>query len=67
MCSGKVIDKPIVLEEEGNKIVIRPMMNVVFTLDHRYGDIGMFSAFLKQIRDYVEDPAKFENNNKNSN
>jgi 2-oxoglutarate dehydrogenase E2 component (dihydrolipoamide succinyltransferase) len=42
---------------EGN-VVIRPMMYVALTYDHRVVDGREAVSFLKRIKDVVEDPAR---------
>jgi pyruvate/2-oxoglutarate dehydrogenase complex dihydrolipoamide acyltransferase (E2) component len=55
-CSGLIEKKAVV---ENDEIVIRDMMNVVYTMDHRFGDAALGIKFLNIIRDYVEDPDNF--------
>eukprot|EP00922_Rhytidocystis_sp_ex-Travisia-forbesii_P059999 GHVS01088937.1.p1 GENE.GHVS01088937.1~~GHVS01088937.1.p1 ORF type:complete len:465 (+),score=49.50 GHVS01088937.1:17-1411(+) len=42
----------------GNEIVIRPMMYLALTYDHRLIDGREAVQFLSSIRDYIEDPRK---------
>lgn len=56
ICSGKVTKKPVVVDD---KIVIKEMMNLVWTVDHRYGDASLATKFINIIRDFVEDPENF--------
>ncbi|MGH7201979.1 MAG: 2-oxo acid dehydrogenase subunit E2, partial [Planctomycetaceae bacterium] len=48
-------DRPVVV---GGQIVIRPMMYVALTYDHRIVDGREAVTFLKRIKDAVEDPAR---------
>jgi 2-oxoglutarate dehydrogenase E2 component (dihydrolipoamide succinyltransferase) len=49
----KIEDRPIVLNRE---IVIRPMMYVALTYDHRMIDGRGAVTFLRRIKDLVENP-----------
>ncbi|NOY12304.1 MAG: 2-oxoglutarate dehydrogenase complex dihydrolipoyllysine-residue succinyltransferase [Deltaproteobacteria bacterium] len=46
-------DRAVVIEAE---IVIRPIMNVALSYDHRIIDGQQAVGFLKRIKDYIEDP-----------
>ncbi len=48
-------ERPIV---ENGQIVIRPMMYLAFSYDHRIIDGRESVGFLKTIKDYIEDPAR---------
>lgn len=48
-------DRPVVV---GGQIVIRPMMYVALTYDHRIVDGREAVTFLKRIKECVEDPAR---------
>ncbi len=41
-CAGKIVKKPVVRDDQ---IVIRDMMTIVYTLDHRFGDAAVFIPF----------------------
>ncbi len=47
--------RPVV---ENGEIVIRPMMYLAFSYDHRIIDGRESVGFLKTIKDYIEDPAR---------
>ncbi|XP_024528133.1 dihydrolipoyllysine-residue succinyltransferase component of 2-oxoglutarate dehydrogenase complex 1, mitochondrial isoform X2 [Selaginella moellendorffii] len=47
--------RPVVI---GNEIVIRPMMYIALTYDHRLIDGREAVLFLRQVKDVVEDPAR---------
>ncbi|MEE4246170.1 MAG: 2-oxoglutarate dehydrogenase complex dihydrolipoyllysine-residue succinyltransferase [Kangiellaceae bacterium] len=47
--------RPVV---ENDEIVIRPMMYLAFSYDHRIIDGRESVGFLKTIKDYIEDPAR---------
>eukprot|EP00800_Vazella_pourtalesii_P014206 TRINITY_DN3567_c0_g2_i1.p1 TRINITY_DN3567_c0_g2~~TRINITY_DN3567_c0_g2_i1.p1 ORF type:complete len:439 (-),score=16.41 TRINITY_DN3567_c0_g2_i1:25-1341(-) len=49
----KIIDRPIVIDSQ---IVIRPMMYVALTYDHRLIDGREAVFFLKKIKSFVEEP-----------
>ncbi|MDI9348054.1 MAG: 2-oxoglutarate dehydrogenase complex dihydrolipoyllysine-residue succinyltransferase [Methylacidiphilales bacterium] len=50
----KIMDRPIV---EDNTIVIRPMMNLALSYDHRIIDGKEAVSFLVRIKDLLENPA----------
>ncbi|MBT6613838.1 MAG: 2-oxo acid dehydrogenase subunit E2 [Deltaproteobacteria bacterium] len=50
---GAIIDKPVALNGE---IVIRPMMTVTLTYDHRTIDGAEAGKFLQTLKKYVENP-----------
>jgi len=51
------VKKAVVVNDE---IVIRPIMTVYATFDHRYGDAALFADVLPILRSYFEDPANFD-------
>ncbi|MFC1980875.1 dihydrolipoamide acetyltransferase family protein [Chloroflexota bacterium] len=50
---GRMTDRPIVRE---GQIVIRPVMNLTLSIDHRVLDGVVGSSFLKSLKDYIEKP-----------
>jgi 2-oxoglutarate dehydrogenase E2 component (dihydrolipoamide succinyltransferase) len=50
-----IVQRPVVVNGE---IVIRPMMNVALTYDHRLVDGREAVTFLKSIKESVEDPRR---------
>ena len=50
-----IVDRPIALNGE---VVIRPMMYLALTYDHRVVDGREAVSFLKRIKDVVEDPTR---------
>lgn len=48
-----IIDKPVVVDGE---IVIRPMMNLSMTIDHRIIDGTPGAKFLMELKEYLQDP-----------
>jgi 2-oxoglutarate dehydrogenase E2 component (dihydrolipoamide succinyltransferase) len=50
-----IIDRPIAVNGE---VVIRPMMYVALTYDHRIVDGREAVSFLKRIKEVIEDPAR---------
>jgi 2-oxoglutarate dehydrogenase E2 component (dihydrolipoamide succinyltransferase) len=50
----KIADRPTVVE---GQVVVRPMMYVALSYDHRLVDGREAVQFLAKIKDYVEDPA----------
>lgn len=59
ICSGKVSKKPVVVD---GQIVIRDIMNTVWTIDHRYGDAALGLRFIRIFKDFTEDPDNFDIN-----
>ncbi|MFG6149304.1 dihydrolipoamide acetyltransferase family protein [Halobacillus sp. B23F22_1] len=55
MAFHKTKRAPVVINEE---IVIRDMMNVSFTFDHRVADGAKAAAFVNQFMDYIHHPEK---------
>jgi 2-oxoglutarate dehydrogenase E2 component (dihydrolipoamide succinyltransferase) len=51
-----IFNRPIA---EGDKVVIKPMMYVALTYDHRLIDGATGVQFLKKVKELVEDPARF--------
>ena len=50
---GAIIDKPVVV---GGEIVIRPMMTVNLTYDHRTIDGAEAGKFMKTLKEMLEEP-----------
>ncbi len=50
-----IVDRPVAVNGE---VVIRPMMYVALTYDHRVVDGKEAVLFLKRIKDVIEDPAR---------
>jgi 2-oxoglutarate dehydrogenase E2 component (dihydrolipoamide succinyltransferase) len=51
----KIEDRPVVV---GGQIVIRPMMYVAMSYDHRIIDGKESVSFLVRVKEYVEDPVR---------
>ena len=51
---GRIADKPVVRD---GQIVIRPMMTLTLSIDHRVLDGVIGSQFLQSLRNYIENPA----------
>jgi pyruvate/2-oxoglutarate dehydrogenase complex dihydrolipoamide acyltransferase (E2) component len=54
---GEVTDKPVAVD---GQVVIRPMLPITATIDHRYADGWHIGQLLKPFRAYLADPAAFE-------
>ena len=50
-----ILDRPVAV---GGEVVIRPMMYVALTYDHRIVDGREAVSFLKRIKEMIEDPAR---------
>ena len=54
---GELGERAVVVDHE---IVVRPILPITATLDHRYVDGWHISRAMKAFRGYLEDPATFE-------
>jgi pyruvate dehydrogenase E2 component (dihydrolipoamide acetyltransferase) len=54
---GRIIDKPVVVNSE---IVIRPMMNICVTFDHRFMDGALAAQLAKRLNQLMDDPFKYD-------
>ena len=50
---GAIIDKPVVVD---GHVVVRPMMNVTLTYDHRIIDGAEAGKFMRTLKAYMEHP-----------
>ena len=50
---GRIIDKPVARE---GQIVIRPIMSLTLSIDHRVLDGVIGANFLQSLKQYIEDP-----------
>ena len=50
---GRITDKPVVRD---GKILIRPMMTLTLSIDHRVLDGAMGAQFLQSLKNYLENP-----------
>ena len=48
--------RPVVEENAGESVVVRPMMYVALTYDHRLIDGKEAVSFLRRVKELVEDP-----------
>ena len=51
----KTVDRPVVV---GGQVVVRPIMNLAVTYDHRIIDGREAVQFLVAVKDALEDPAR---------
>lgn len=58
-CAGKITKKPVVRDDQ---VVIRDMMTIVYTIDHRFGDAAILVQFCKIVKEILEDPENFDTN-----
>ncbi len=54
---GQVVDKPTVVDEQ---VQIRPSLTLSATIDHRYLDGFHAARLARSVREYLEDPKRFE-------
>jgi pyruvate dehydrogenase E2 component (dihydrolipoamide acetyltransferase) len=57
MLVGEVADKPVAVD---GRVEVRPMLTLSATMDHRYLDGFHASRLATSVREYLDDPAKFE-------
>jgi pyruvate dehydrogenase E2 component (dihydrolipoamide acetyltransferase) len=50
---GAILDKPVVVNKE---VVVRPMMKLTLSYDHRVIDGAKAAQFMKTLRGLMEDP-----------
>ena len=50
---GRIVEKVVALQGE---MVIRPMMNLTLSIDHRVLDGALGAQFLQMVKNYIEDP-----------
>jgi pyruvate dehydrogenase E2 component (dihydrolipoamide acetyltransferase) len=54
---SEITPKPVIVDGE---IVARPILTLTATMDHRYLDGSHAARLGRSVRDYLEDPARFE-------
>jgi hypothetical protein len=54
---GEITDKPVAVD---GQVVVRPVISLTATIDHRYADGWHISQLIKPFRAYLQDPAAFE-------
>ncbi|MEY4509835.1 MAG: hypothetical protein RLZZ450_1957 [Pseudomonadota bacterium] len=54
---GEISDKPVVVE---GRVVVRPMLPLTVTIDHRYVDGSHISRALTALRGYLQAPESYE-------
>ncbi len=54
ICPNKIVERPTV---KGDKIVLRKMMNLSSSYDHRVVDGMDAAAFVQRLKDLLENPA----------
>jgi len=54
---GAIKDKPVA---ENGQVVIRPILTITSTLDHRFVDGAHAALLAKKCRDYITDPSLYE-------
>jgi pyruvate dehydrogenase E2 component (dihydrolipoamide acetyltransferase) len=54
---GRIVKRTVVVESEGeDEVVVRPMMNVTLSADHRVLDGAVAARFLRDVVDALEHP-----------
>src|SRR6266511_2118994 len=54
---GEITDKPMAVD---GQVVVRPVISLTATIDHRYADGWHISQLIKPFRAYLQNPAAFE-------
>ena len=50
----KIVKRPVVLEDQGDAIAVRSMMNMCIAIDHRATDGAQAGAFLQEVQGWLE-------------
>ncbi len=50
----KIVKRPVVLEDQGDAIAVRSMMNMCIAIDHRANDGAQAGAFLQEVQGWLE-------------
>ncbi len=50
----KIVKRPVVLEDQGDAIAVRSMMNMCIAIDHRANDGAQAGAFLQAVQGWLE-------------
>src|SRR3954471_15555728 len=53
---GEITDKPMAVD---GQVVIRPVISLTATIDHRYADRWHISPLIRPFKAYLQDPASF--------
>ncbi len=53
---GRIVARPVVIDEETEEVAVRKMLTLSLTFDHRLVDGGPAARFLQRIKQYVERP-----------
>jgi len=53
---GRIVARPIVIDEEAGEIAVRKMMALSLTFDHRLVDGAPAARFLQHVKRWIEQP-----------
>jgi len=53
---GRIIARPVVVDEEAETVAVRKMVALSLTFDHRIVDGAPAARFLKRVKQFVEQP-----------
>jgi len=53
---GRIVARPVVIDQASDRIAVRRMMTLSLTFDHRVVDGGPAARFLQQIKQWIEQP-----------
>jgi pyruvate dehydrogenase E2 component (dihydrolipoamide acetyltransferase) len=54
---GAVVDRPVAV---AGQVVVRPVLTLTATFDHRYADGFQAARFAQAVQEYLEKPERFE-------
>jgi len=57
LCIGKITDKPVVID---GQIVIRPILSISGTIDHRFADGAVIGKFAKLFQNILKSPELYD-------
>ena len=53
---GRIVARPVVVDEQAETVAVRRMMALSLTFDHRVVDGAPAARFLKRVKQFVEHP-----------
>ncbi len=56
---GRIVAKPVVIDEESEQIAVRKMMTLSLTFDHRIVDGAPAARFLQDLKNMIERPLRW--------
>ncbi len=56
---GRIVARPVVIDEDAETVAVRKMMALSLTFDHRIVDGAPAARFLQQVKQWVEHPYRW--------